>query len=138
MVAFNHVDLDPKHVGSVQLMMSTTYMPVGESSPTVPSIRSKRTSRCGHFEQVKVGTKWKCTACGLILTISESIQNSIELSEVMRSAIDSRITLNESLDVSLGRKEWDEIVAKIPSTKKSSRRKLRKAVAQNGNRIIQE
>lgn len=59
-------------------------------------------SRCGHHEQVGVGTKWKCAAWGQVLKISESIQNSIELSEVMRTAIESRISLGESLDVLLG------------------------------------
>src|SRR2546430_17237595 len=100
-------------------------MPVGEDGSTVPSTRSKPTSRCGHYEQVKVGTNWKCVACGQILTISESIQNSIELSEVMRSAIESRRPLSEGLDDLLGRKEWGEIRAKIPSAKKSSIRKVR-------------
>src|SRR2546422_8496649 len=101
-------------------------MPVGEDVSTVPSIRSRSTSRCGHYEQVKVGTKWECTACGQILTISESIQNSIELSEVMRTAIESRISLSESLDVLLGRREWEEIRAKIPSMKKESAGKLQR------------
>src|SRR2546422_10300832 len=101
-------------------------MPVGEDGSTVPSTRSKPTSRCGHYEQVKVGTKWKCTACGQILTISESIQNSIELSEVMRTAVESRVPLSESLDVLLGRREWEEIRAKIPTATGSSTRRLRK------------
>jgi len=123
MIAFDHVDLDPRHAGSVFPAISTSYMPVDEGNPTVPSIRSTSTSRCGHYEQVKAGSKWKCTACGQILTISESIQNSIELSEVMRSAIESRIPLSESLDDLLGRREWEEILAKIPSAKKPSKRK---------------
>jgi len=101
-------------------------MPVGEDESTVPSTRSKPTSRCGHYEQVKVGTKWKCTACGQILTISESIQNSIELSEVMRTAVESRVPLSESLDVLLGRREWEEIRAKIPIAERPSTQKLRK------------
>src|SRR2546425_9610156 len=100
-------------------------MPVGEDESTVRSTRSNPTSRCGHYELVKVGTNWKCVACGQILTISESIQNSIELSEVMRSAIESRRPLSEGLDDLLGRKEWEEIRAKIPSAKKSSTRKVR-------------
>ena len=75
--------------------------------------------RCGHFEQVKVGRNWKCAACGLILTVAESIQNSVELSEVMRSAIDSRRPMSESLDDLLALKEWEEIRAKIPSAKNS-------------------
>jgi hypothetical protein len=98
-------------------------MPVDKDHRIVSSKRSKLTSRCGHFEQVKVGANWKCTACGQILTISESIQNSIELSEVMRSAIESGITLNESLDDLLGRREWEEILSRLPSAKKTSKRK---------------
>jgi hypothetical protein len=101
-------------------------MPVGEDESTVPSTRSKPTSRCGHYELVKVGTKWKCTACGQILTISESIQNSIELSEVMRTAVESRVPLSESLDVLLGRREWEEIRAKIPTARESPARRLRR------------
>src|SRR5207302_4277411 len=99
-------------------------MPVGEDESTVPSTRSKPTSRCGHYEQVKVGTKWKCTACGQIQTISESIQNSVELSEVMRTAVESRVPLSESLDVLLGRREWEGIRAKIPTARGSSTRRL--------------
>ena len=101
-------------------------MPVGEDESTVPSTRSRSTIRCGHYEQVKVGTKWRCTACGEILTISESIQNSIDLSEVMRSAIESRRPLSEGLDDLLGRREWEEIRAKIPSAERPSTQKLRK------------
>src|SRR2546428_11991905 len=101
-------------------------MPVGEDVSTVPSIRSRSTSRCGHYELVKVGTKWKCTSCGQILTISESIQNSIELSEVMRTAVESRVPLSESLDVLLGRREWEEIRAKIPTARGTSTRRLRR------------
>src|SRR5712664_1492972 len=101
-------------------------MPVGKAESTVPSTRSKPTSRCGHYELVKVGAKWKCTACGQILTISESIQNSVELSEVMRTAVESRVPLSESLDVLLGRREWEEIRAKIPTASGSSARRLRR------------
>ena len=101
-------------------------MPVGEDESTVPSTRSKPKSRCGHYELVKVGTKWKCIACGQILTISESIQNSVELSEVMRMAVESRVPLGESLDVLLGRREWEEIRAKIPIATGSSTRRLRR------------
>ena len=100
-------------------------MLVDDDVPIVSSTKSKPTNRCGHYEQVKVGTKWKCTACGQILTISESVQNSIELSEVMKSAIESRIPLSESLDDLLGRREWEEIRSKIPTPKKSSTRKIR-------------
>jgi hypothetical protein len=86
-------------------------------------IKRKSTGRCGHYEQLKVGTKWKCVACGQTLTITESIQNSLELSEVMRSAIDSRSTLNESLDEIRGRNEWEDMRAKIPMTGKSLKRR---------------
>jgi len=51
----------------------------------------------------------------------ESIQNSIELSDVMRSAIESRRPLSESLDDLLGRKEWEALREKI--TTRKSRRK---------------
>jgi hypothetical protein len=88
-------------------------------------VRSKRrrpVARCGHFEQVKVGRNWKCVACGQILTVDESVQNSIELSDVMRSAIDNRKTLTECLDDLLGSKEWEEMKAKISVRKKSSKR----------------
>jgi len=101
-------------------------MPVCEDGSTVPSTGSKPTSRCGHYELVKVGTKWKCTACGQTLTISESIQNSIDLSEVMRSAIESRRPLSEGLDDLLGRREWEQICAKIPSAERPPTQKLRK------------
>lgn len=101
-------------------------MRVGEYGSAVPWTRSKPTNRCGHYELVKVGTKWKCSACGQILTISESIQNSIELSEVMRTAVESRVPLSESLDVLLGRREWEEIRAKIPIATGSSTLRLRK------------
>src|SRR5947209_16771102 len=101
-------------------------MPVCEDGSTVPSTGSKPTSRCGHYELVKVGTKWKCTACGQTLTISESIQNSIDLSEVMRSAIESRGPLSEGIDDLLGHREWEEIRAKIPSIERQSTSKRRK------------
>ena len=87
----------------------------------VLAVKRRRGSRCGHFEQVKVGRNWKCVACGRILTVAESIQNSIELSDVMRSAIDSRRPLSESLDDLLGRKEWEALREKI--TTRKSRRK---------------
>jgi len=74
---------------------------------------------------VKVGRNWKCVACGQILTVAESIQNSIELSEVMRSAIDSRRPLRESLDDLLGRKEWEEMRTGIPVAKRSLKRRRR-------------
>jgi hypothetical protein len=57
--------------------------------------------------------------------VAESVQNSIELSEVLRSAIDSRRTLREALDEMSGLKEWEEIRAKIPVAKKSSKRRLK-------------
>ncbi len=84
--------------------------------------KRRRDLRCGHFEQVKVGRNWKCVTCGRILTVAESIQNSIELSEVMRSAIDSRRPLSESLDDLLNRKECEEMRARIPVAKRSLKR----------------
>jgi hypothetical protein len=93
--------------------------------------RSKKqllAKRCGHFEQLKAGTNWKCVACGKILTVSESIQNSMELSEVMKSASDSRRTLNESLDEMFGHKEWEEIRDKIPQSTKTNKRGRRRKV----------
>src|SRR5437870_13239977 len=88
MVALNHVDLDPNHNWvSIASHVDDLYA-CWRDLPTCPLTSRKPTSRCGHYEQVKVGTKWKCVACGQILTISESIQNSIDLSEVMRSAIE--------------------------------------------------
>src|SRR5215831_13545559 len=80
--------------------------------------RKRDRARCGHFEQVKAGSKWQCVTCGKTLTIPESIQNSIELSDVMKSASESRRTLNESLDELLGQKEWDSVRAKIPQQKR--------------------
>ncbi len=85
--------------------------------------KKKLAARCGHFEQVKVRGKWKCVACGQILTIEESMQNSIELSEVIRSAIVTGRPLSESLDDVLGRKEWDAMVAKIPTKGKLPKRR---------------
>jgi hypothetical protein len=97
-------------------------MKINRSKKQVPS------KRCGHFEQVKVGTNWKCVACGKILTVSESIQNSMELSEVMKSASDSRRTLNESLDEMFERKEWEQIRDKIPQSNKTSKQARRRNV----------
>jgi|SRR2546422_3874923 len=82
----------------------------------------KRSTRCGHYEQVKNQGLWKCVACGQTLTIRESIQNSIELSEVMQSATVTRRPLNESLDDMLGRKEWDEMLAKLRTRRKTLER----------------
>ena len=62
-------------------------------------------------------------ACGKILTIPESIQNSIELSDVMKSAMATGSPLNESLDDMLGRKEWDEILNKLRTKRKTLERK---------------
>ena len=84
------------------------------------AVRSK--ARCGHFEQVKAGSKWKCVACGELLTIEKSAQNSLELSDVMRSAFDNSRTLNESLDEVLGRKEWENMLDRIPRMSKPSKR----------------
>ena len=72
---------------------------------------------------MKRGTKWKCVVCGQILTVVESVQNFAELSEVMRSAIESRKPLIESLDDLLGQKEWERIRARIPTAKPSRRRR---------------
>ena len=58
------------------------------------------------------------------MTVKESIQNDLELSEVLRSSIDSRRTLTESLDEILGRKEWDEMRTKIPYAKKTSKKRV--------------
>ena len=81
-----------------------------------------RSTRCGHYEQVKKDRRWKCVACGKILTIPESIQNSIELSDVMKSAMATGRPLNESLDDMLGRKEWDEILTKLRTKRKTLER----------------
>jgi hypothetical protein len=61
-------------------------------------------------------------ACGKILTIPKSVQNSIELSDAMKSAMATGRPLNESLDDMLGRKEWDEILTKLRTKKKTSER----------------
>src|SRR5438093_2237066 len=85
-----------------------------------------RSTRCGHYEQVKKDRRWKCVACGKILTIQESIQNSIELSDVMKSSMATGRPLNESLDDMLGRKEWDEILTKLRTRRKTlEREKMR-------------
>jgi hypothetical protein len=52
----------------------------------------------------------------------------MELSEVMKSASDSRRTLNESLDEVFGRKEWEEIRNKIPQSNKANKRAKRRKV----------
>ena len=89
--------------------------------------KRKLTGRCGHYEQVRVRGKWKCVVCGQLLTLSESIQNSLELSEVMRSAIETGRPLHESLDEVLGRKEWEEILSKIPRKEKGSKQGNKKS-----------
>jgi hypothetical protein len=96
----------------------------GMEGRSVSRISASRKSgvRCGHYEQVKDHGQWKCVACGQILTIPESIQNSIELSDVMKSAMATGRPLNESLDDMLGRKEWDEILTKLRTKKKTSER----------------
>src|SRR2546422_5390993 len=81
-----------------------------------------RSTRCGHYEQVKDHGQWKCVACGHILTIPESIQNSIELSDVMKSSMATGRPLNESLDDMIGRKEWEEIVTKLRTRRKTLER----------------
>ncbi len=60
-------------------------------------------------------------SCGQTLTIPESIQNSIELSEVMRSAAVTGRPLNESLDDLLGRKQWDDLRGKLRTKKRASK-----------------
>ena len=86
------------------------------------SMSQRSAVRCGHYEQVKDHGRWKCVACGEILTIPESIQNSIELSDVMKSAMATGRPLNESLDDMLGRKEWDEILNKLRTKRKTLER----------------
>ncbi len=53
------------------------------------------------------------------------MQNSIELSGVIRSAIVTGRPLSESLDDVLGSKEWDAILAKIPTKGKSPKRHIK-------------
>src|SRR3989441_12602177 len=95
-------------------------MDVKRRRETVSQAKGRtRSTRCGHYEQVKKDRRWKCVACGKILTIPESVQNSIELSDVMKSAMTTGRPLNESLDDLLGRKEWDEIVTKLRTKRKT-------------------
>ncbi len=89
----------------------------------MPLTKRKIVLRCGHYELAKTGGKWRCVSCGQILTIPESIQNSIELSDVMKSAFETGRPLNETLDDVLGRKEWDKILANISSRKKPEKRR---------------
>ncbi len=96
--------------------------------------KRKLATRCGHYEQVRVRGKWKCVACGQLLTVSESIQNSLQLSEVMRSAIETGRPLHESLDEVLGRKEWEEILAKIPRKGKTLKRGNKKLTTREEKR----
>ena len=91
--------------------------------PNVPIAKPRRVPFCGHLEQVKVGSDWKCVACGQVLTSRESVQNSIELSEAMSSAIASVKPLNESLEEMMGHKEWEEMRSKIPTIKKRPERR---------------
>lgn len=56
------------------------------------------------------------------MTVPESIQNFIELSDVMKAAIETGRPLIESLDDMLGRKEWEEIRAKLRIKKKPYKR----------------
>ena len=126
MVALNHVDLDPRHDWDSLAFDTDELYACWKGHSIVPSTNRKPPSRCGHYEQVKLGTNWKCVACGQILTVSQSIQNSIDLSEVMRSAIESRRPLSESLDDLLGHREWEGIRAKIPSIERQSTSKRRK------------
>ena len=91
----------------------------------MPSTKPRLAARCAHYELVKVGSNWKCVACGEILTITESIQNLLEMSDVLRSAMDNKRTLSESLDEMLGRKEWEVIRDGITLAKKRSRKQRR-------------
>ncbi len=50
------------------------------------------------------------------------MQNSIELSEVIRVAIVTGRPLSESLDDVRGRKGWNEMLAKIPTKGKVPKR----------------
>lgn len=84
----------------------------------MPSARRGRVTRCGHYEQLKFGARWKCAACGRLLTISESVQNSLETADVLKDAIDGRRSLGESLDELLSRREWDEMQSKISPARK--------------------
>lgn len=88
-------------------------------------LREKGT-RCGHYEQVKIGPNWKCTSCGRILTIGESIQNALETADVLKVSIEARKPLNESMDELIGRKEWEEMRSNISTAKRHSRRKSTK------------
>src|SRR2546427_12209244 len=94
-------------------------MDVKRRRETVSQAKGRtRSMRCGHYEQVKKDRRWKCVGCGKILTIPESIQNSIESSDVMKSAMATGRPLNERLDDMLGRKEWDEIMTKLRTKRK--------------------
>lgn len=87
----------------------------------------RKLAGCGHYEQIKFRGKWKCVACGKILTIEESMQNSIELSDVITSAIVTGRPLSESLDDMRGSKEWNAMLAGIQS--KGVMRKRRRVIA---------
>lgn len=82
----------------------------------------KRVGRCGHYELVKTRGKWRCVACGRFFTVPESIQNFIELSDVMKSVIETGRPLSESLDDMLGRQKWDEMLANLPTMKRPHKR----------------
>ncbi len=94
--------------------------------PKMQSGKIRSSVRCGHYEQVKLRGKWKCILCGRTLTIPESMQNSIELSEVIGSSIESRRPLVEILDDMLGREEWEEILSKIPYGERKATRKCKR------------
>ncbi|HZY46820.1 MAG TPA: hypothetical protein VFE96_03385 [Candidatus Bathyarchaeia archaeon] len=77
--------------------------------------------RCLHIELVKSKGKWKCTACGQLLTIAESIENTKIFSEAMATANASGRPLDEVFDDILGRREWEEMLAKIPEKRVPSK-----------------
>ena len=81
---------------------------------------------CGHYEQVKVGRNWKCASCGQVLTLEESLRNSIDISQAMTTAIASNKPLDESLDEIMGHREWEEMKARIPTKRESSKRRTSK------------
>ncbi len=97
-------------------------MPVESNAPEMRRTAPKPVGRCGHYELVKTRGMWRCVACGRFFTVLESIQNFIELSDVMKSAIETGRPLSESLDDMLGRKEWDEMLANLPTSKRPKKR----------------
>src|SRR3989442_12727539 len=78
MVALNHVDLDPRHDWVSLASHIDDLYACWKGHSIVPSTNRKPPSRCGHYEQVKLGTNWKCVACGEIPKFSERFRNSID------------------------------------------------------------